>query len=84
MNVATPAAFRTPVPIVPAPSLNPTLPGGVPAPAEVTVAVKVTDWPVTDGFTDDVSVVDVGVVPAAVTTWDTGAEVLALKAPLPR
>ncbi len=43
------------------PSLKVTVPVGVPlpgAPAE-TVAVKVTDWPKTDGFADDVTEVPV-------------------------
>lgn len=46
-----------PVPKVVAPSLNVTVPVGVPLPGDVTeiVAVKVTDWPITEGFTDDES-----------------------------
>ena len=42
------------VPKVVAPSRNVTVPVGVPAPGEtaLTVAVNVTDWPNTDGFTE--------------------------------
>ena len=39
-------------------SENVTVPDGVP-PVEVTVAVKVTDWPKFDGFGDDVTDVEV-------------------------
>ena len=50
------------------PSLKVTVPVGVPLPgaAAETVAVKVTDWPKTDGFADDVTVV---VVASFVTVW---------------
>ncbi len=56
MKVATPEPFSVPVPKVAAPSLKVTVPVGVPAPGEtaLTVAVKVTDCPKTDGLTDDV------------------------------
>jgi len=57
--VVTPDALSAPVPSVVAPSLKVTLPVGVPAAVEVTVAVKVTDWPLADGFTEEVSAVDV-------------------------
>ena len=42
-----------------APSLNVTVPVGVPVPGAttLTVAVKVTDWPKTDGFTLEASAV---------------------------
>jgi len=56
------------------PSLNATVPVGVP-PAEVTVAVNVTVSPYVEGFGDDVSVV----VVVALTVCDTGAEVLERK-----
>ena len=51
VKVAWPA-LRVPVPRVVAPSLNVTVPVGVPLPggAAVTVAVKVTAWPNTDGL----------------------------------
>ena len=57
-KVATPP-LSVPVPRVAPPSLNVTLPVGVPLPgaAAVTVAVKVTDWPKTEGFADDVTAV---------------------------
>ena len=46
------------MPSVVVPSLNVTVPVGVPAPGAltVTVAVNVTDWPKTDGLADEVSV----------------------------
>ena len=42
------------VPKVATPSRNATVPVGVPTPGEtaLTVAVNVTDWPNTDGFTE--------------------------------
>ena len=47
------------MPSVVAPSLNVTVPVGVPAPGRstVTVAVNVTDWPKTEGLAEEVSVV---------------------------
>ncbi len=64
-NVAWPVASRLPLPRVLVPSRNVTVPVGVPVPGgfTVTVAVKVTDWPKTDGLTDDVSVVVVAAPP---------------------
>jgi hypothetical protein len=50
VNAALPA-LSVPVPSVAAPFLNVTVPVGVPEPAGVTVAVKVTLWPKVDGFT---------------------------------
>ena len=54
VNVALPAD-NVPVPRVTVPSRNVTVPDGLLAPGAttVTVAVKVTDWPKTDGFTED-------------------------------
>ena len=79
-NVATPEAFVVPVPIEVAPSLKVTLSpvGIVPVPGEltVTVAVNVTDWPNTDGFSDEVRAV---LVLAWFTTCDTAPEVLVAK-----
>ena len=51
-----------------------TVPDGLPAPGELTetVAVKVTPWPATLGFTEEAIAV---VVAAWLTTWVTGAEV---------
>ena len=59
LNVATPEALRVPVPSVVAPSLNVTVPDGMPpiGGMALTVAVKVTDWPNTDGLTDDTTAV---------------------------
>ena len=60
MNVAVPA-LSVPVPSVAAPSLNVTVPVGLPAPGAVAliVAVNVTVWPDTDGVTVDASAVEV-------------------------
>jgi len=57
-NVALPA-LKLAVPNVAAPSRNVTVPVGVPVAGAtaLTVAVKVTAWPKTDGFTDEVTVV---------------------------
>lgn len=66
LNVAEPA-LSAPLPSVVAPSLNVTVPVGVPAPGAtaLTVAVNVTVCPKTDGFTEDIAVV---VVASALTT----------------
>ena len=54
------------------------MPVAVPAPGEVTltVAVKVTDWPNTDGLAEEATVV---VVETWFTVWVKFAEVLVLK-----
>src|SRR5712692_2787565 len=74
-NVATPEAFVVPVPNVVAPSLNVTVSplATLPVPGEltVTVAVNVTDWPKTDGLTEDASAV---VVLAGFTTCGKAGE----------
>src|SRR5215472_7917688 len=59
--------LSVPVPMGVPPSRKVTVPTGVPDPGATadTVAVKVTDWPKTDGFTDEVTVV---VVLALLTT----------------
>jgi hypothetical protein len=62
------------------PDLKITVPVGVPDVEDVTVAVKVTGSPVGDGFSDDVNEV---VVPAFVTTWDIGGDVLVALFPSP-
>jgi hypothetical protein len=84
-NVAVNGAVaeRAPLPITAVPSRKLTVPVGVPEPGATTatVAVKVTDWPKTDGLTDDVRPV---VVLALLTTCDTTALVLPLKLVLPR
>ena len=56
---------------------NWTVPVRVPAPGDTafTVAVKVTDWPNTEGLTDEVTVV---VVLAGLTVWVKGEAVLSL------
>src|SRR5438067_9897795 len=61
-----------------APSLKVTVPVGVPTPGETaaTVAVKVTDWPDTDGLVEEVSVV---VVLAALTVCVKVEDVLEVK-----
>jgi len=76
--VATPDPFRAPVPNVVVPSLKVTVPVGVPVPGKVTldVAVKVTDWPNTDGLAEEATVV---VVETWFTVWVKFAEVLVLK-----
>jgi hypothetical protein len=53
-----------------APSLNVTVPVIVPGVTEVTVAVKVTVWPNTDGFTDAITDVDVTARTVCVSTGD--------------
>ena len=59
VSVATPEPLSVPVPSVVAPSLNVTVPLGVP-PLPVTVAAKVTACPNVLGFGDEVRVVEVG------------------------
>lgn len=56
VSVAWPSAFKVPVPMLVLPSRNLTVPPGEPLP--VTVAVKVTESPKFDGFSDEVSPVD--------------------------
>ena len=60
-RVAMPELLRVALPRVIGPFLNVTVPVGVPEPGAValTVAVKVTDCPKTDGLTDEVTVVEV-------------------------
>ena len=59
-----------------------TVPVGVPLPgaAAATVAVKVTDWPKTEGFADDVTEV---VVASLVTLWVRIDDTLPVKLPSP-
>jgi hypothetical protein len=77
-NVAVPPV-NVAVPNVVAESKNVTVPLGVPVPA-VTVAVKVTDWPNTDGLSELVTVVE---VEPWLTVCVIAAEVLAVKLPSP-
>src|SRR5260370_21933694 len=76
-NVATPEVFVVPVPSVVAPSLNVTISplATLPVPGEltVTVAVNVTDWPNTDGLTEDPRAV---VVLAGFTPCDNAVQVV--------
>ena len=55
--MALPDALRVPVPSVVAPSLNVTVPVGVPVAVEVTEAVKVTDCANTEGFNEEMTAV---------------------------
>ena len=55
------------------PSVNVTVPAGVPPPLGVTVAVKVTDWPNVDGFVDDTNEVVVGPLGVKFAVTDSGA-----------
>ena len=78
-RVAVPAV-TVPVPIAVAPSLKVTVPVTVPVAVVLTVAVKVTDWPTTDGFDEETTA---AVVAALFTTWLNAGEVLPLKLPSP-
>jgi len=71
-------AGKVQLPIVVVPSRKFTVPAGLPAPGAVTVtvAVKVTLCPKTDGFAEDARVV---LVLALFTTWLTAALVLVTK-----
>ena len=79
LNFATPPA-RVSVANVEVPSLNVTLPVGVPVNSGLTVAVKVTDSPCVDGFADDATV---AVLVALLTTCFNTADVLVLNEVLP-
>ena len=58
--------------------VNVTVPAGV-ADAEVTVAVNVTLCPRAEGFGEETRVVVVAAPVAALTVWDSAAELLGLK-----
>ena len=73
--VVPPLVVKVPWPIFVPPSEKVTTPVGLPGPVTVTVAVKVTFWPQTDGFTEDATAVVVFPLP---TVWVKDA-VLALK-----
>ncbi len=81
-NVAWPEPSRVPLPRVLDPSLKVTVPVAVPAPGlfAVTVAVKVTACPDTEGLAEELTNV---VVPAFLTVWVSGLEVLPLKVASP-
>ena len=74
--------LSVPVPRVVEPSRKLTVPVGVPLPGAtaLTVAVKVTDSPKTEGFADEVTLL---VVPAWLTVWVRGPEGLVTKLPSP-
>src|SRR5579884_216254 len=79
--VTPPLVDSVPVPMVAPPSWKSTVPDGsaaalVPGRVMLTVAVNVTDWPYTEGFTDELTAV---VVLALFTTWLTVLLVLVLK-----
>ena len=87
-NVDCPLAFRlVPVPSVVDPSLNVTAPVAALPPTVLgeTVAVKVTDWPKTDGLELDVSevVVVAWTVKIADVVWTLVAETLCAPAVAP-
>ena len=77
VNIAWPEPFRVPVPRVLGPSLKVTAPVGVPAAGlfAVTVAVKVTDCPDTDGLAEELT----NVVVLYFTVWVTLDDVLPVK-----
>ena len=77
-KVPCPDAFKVLEPSVLVPSLNVTVPveTAVPGALATTVAVNVTDWPLIDGFCDEITVV---VVASLFTVWVKGEAVLALK-----
>ena len=61
LRLATPEPFSVAVPSTVVPSSKVTVPVGVPEPGAlaVTVVVKVTDWPKSDGFVDELTLVPV-------------------------
>ena len=71
--------LSVPVPSVVELSLKVTVPVGVP-PLDVTVAVKVTDWPDVDGFLDEATEVE---VVATLTVCVSADDVLPRKSKLP-
>jgi len=75
VSVAMPEESSAPVPRLVAPSRNVTVPVGVPA-GELTVAVKVTGWPKTLGFAEEI---DATVVAPLFTVCDNADELLGLK-----
>jgi len=77
VSVAMPEESSVPVPRLVAPSRNVTVPVGMPT-GELTVAVKVTDWPKVDGFAEDTRTV----VVAGLSTVNVAALEVALPAEL--
>src|SRR5262249_49397210 len=83
VNLAVPLKVLTgAVPRTTLPSMKVTVPVGVPDPGArtETVAVKVTDWPVAAGLSDDARLTEVA---AGLTVRGTAAEVLFAKLPVP-
>ena len=74
MSALLPAAVPGPRSVLPL--KNSTVPVGVGPPLAVTVAVKVTDWPNTDGLAFEASVVDVPARLPPLTTWERAADEL--------
>ena len=81
MNVAVPP-LSAPVPRLAVPSLNVTVPVGVPEPGAFaeTVAVNVTDWPKSDGLADESTAV---VVESLLTICVNDGDALPAKFALP-
>jgi hypothetical protein len=79
VNVALPAVTVTALARVVVPSVNLTVPVGVPL-ADAMVAVRVTDDPDVDGFAEEVTVV---VVDPPVTTCESAVLALFVKPPVP-
>jgi len=79
VNVALPAVTVTALARVVVPSVNLTVPVGVPL-ADAMVAVRVTDDPDVDGFAEEVTVV---VVDPPVTTCESAVLALLVKPPVP-
>ena len=75
VKFARPPVSRT-SPMIVALFLNVTIPVGVPLYCGTTVAVKVTDSPTVEGFTDETSMV---VVVARFTNWCSAGDLLAAK-----
>jgi hypothetical protein len=60
VKLAFPEASKAVLPSIVPLFLNVTVPEGVPPPDELTLALKVTDWPNIDGFSADVIVTALG------------------------
>jgi len=84
VNIAWPELFSVPLPRVVGPSSKVTVPLGVTPmePFAVTVAVKVTDCPDTEGLAEELTNVVVR-ARALFTVWVSGLEVLPLKVASP-
>ena len=78
--MATPEAFRVAVPSGVEPFRKLTVPVGVEVPLTLTVAVRVSAWPVLTGFGEAIRLV---VVDSAFTVTGTAAELLERKFALP-